>query len=91
MKFKSGDMVVIVWCGPACQALVGRIVTLTTVCPVYGKDYWDSDPPLFIAPFPRPVSLKEETLRLIKDGDLTLDETSDLTLPAQPETTSTPC
>lgn len=89
MKFKSGDMVLVV--GGVYPQFIGRVLTLTTVCVVY-ENSWDTDPPQFIVGFSRlPVSFNEETLRLIKDGDLALDETSDLTLPAQPETTSTPC
>lgn len=73
MKFKSGDMCIItggVWIW---SELIGKIVTLTTVCTVH-ENSWDSEPPLYVGSFKKPVSLHEGTLRLIKDGDLTVNE-----------------
>jgi len=77
MKFKSGDMVIVI--GGVFKEFHGKILTLTTPCTVY-YDSWDTEPPQYVRPFRRlAVSFHEETLRLIKDGDLHV--TDDLELP----------
>jgi len=73
MKFKSGDMVIVVGGVEGYEHLIGRIVILTMPCTIY-PDAWNSSPTLHVPWSPHSVSLDEGTLRLIKGGDVTLLE-----------------
>lgn len=82
MKFKSGDMVIVVSGVQGYEHLIGRIVTLTQPCNIYANA-WNSNPTLHVQWSPHSVSLDESTLRLIKGGDLPPDKT---TFPREAET-----
>ena len=71
MKFKSGDLVIVVWSNRFPQT-IGRVLTLTTPCDVW-DDSWDTDPPVFTDHSTLPMSFWEPTLRLVRDGGIVVD------------------
>ena len=71
---KPGDVVVCI-ASPAFPEFIGRIFTVTKRCDTY-PDSWDTDPPQFVAPYRKPCSFMDNTLRPIRNqpgNDETLD------------------
>lgn len=64
MKFQSGDLVIVVW-SKFFPDVVGRVLTLTTPCPVW-PDSWDTDPPVVPSGRAQHMSLWEPQIRLVR-------------------------
>lgn len=76
MNCKPGDLAIVIRC-PARPELIGRILRVTTPCPVH-PGHWDTDPPYYLHPFPFPMSFSDLSLRPLRPGEepeaITTDE-----------------
>lgn len=66
LRCKPGDLVVVV--GGLYEELIGKIFRVTTRCKVFPNS-WETDPPQFLAPYRKPVSFDDVTLRPIRPDE----------------------